>query len=224
MILLIQGKITMEEFSKLPLKYFARNVFRSDNDCFEFDNATVAENEIQLVEDLVEFLAKDINLIVDVDWKLKHTDGQNIRLGSFLRNFISIREFKSFEPTSLAYDILDFDNGCDDQWDDWGDGAPQYTDENESTKFCCGGLNEHETFLHDFFSILTPLFGFDQVENISLFDIPSMLANIDTTSQLTKHYPFLFTRCQNQDEIQLFSFDICVHEWDKYIDSKGILI
>ena len=145
------------------------------------------------------------------------SDKQDIRFGSFLTNFIPLKNFKSFVSTSKT-DCFQWDNGCDYDYD-----YDSYDPEPGPVTFGCGALDENEIFIHGLFSALSTLIGFDKTNNISLFDVPSILADIDHNADLTlrKLHPFLFTRCQREDETQLFDFYDCVEEWNLYLESKG---
>ena len=217
-----QGKITVEELSNLPLKYFSKEFIslsgfykdldkysqRNSSNAVENTNATdETKIQIKIVQELMDFLAKDFYMMSSVD-------GQNMRLGSFLAHFIHLKKFLSFEPTNLFYDEFFENSGC--EYDEY----EEYNYEFHEVKFCCNALDENELFLHEYFSSLSTLFGLSN--NISLFDVPSILANIDVTKNimLTKHQPFVYTRCQKEDELQFFPFVECVKEWDTYLLSK----
>ena len=218
-----QGKITEEELSNLPLKYFSKerislggfykdlDKYSQRNSSNDFETTNVTDEtkiQIKIVEELIHFLVKDFYMMSSVD-------GQNMRLGSFLAHFIHLKKFMSFEPTNLGYDDFFENSGC--EYDDYYGYDYEF-----EVKFCCNALDGDELFLHEYFSSLSTLFGFENSNNISLFDVPSILANIDVTKSpmLTKHQPFLYTRCQKEDELHFFHFYDCVKEWDTYLLSK----
>ena len=222
--------MTIEELSSLPVKYFAKYQPNLLRDFWKNSSHAVDTNDektrelIKVVDELITFLKKGTDdFVMTLRSQIYDKDGQNMRFGSFLANFIPLKNFKSFLNTDLQYEDF-WEEGCESDWYDYDD---EYEVSTESTKFCCKELDEHELFIHNYFSVLSTLIGFDESNNISLFDIPSILANIDATpiSALTSTpkllHPYLFTRCQKEDEIHFVGFHACVKEWNLYLGSNG---
>ena len=219
--LLNQG-ITIEALTSLPMNCFAKYWYGFNGDLpndlvkqfqknlthpvSNIDDET--QKLIKVVDSLITFLKLREYPIINIRAK---EDGQYMRFGSFVSNFIPLKKFNSFIFTNLAYDEFLWADGFD--YDEFG-----------PIRFSCGtALDENEFFIHDYFSSLSTSIGFDNSSKISLFDIPSILANIDdsTDTRLTKLHPFLYTRCQREDESQFVNYYDCVKEWNSYLESKG---
>ena len=210
----------MKYFAKYQLNLRSGNIakeFQKNLSHVESTNDDEIQKIIKVVDNLIEYLdggGHEYSLISVLN-AYTESDKQDIRFGSFLTNFIPLKNFKSFVSTTMT-DCFLWDKGCDYDYD-------YDTYEMGSVTFGCGALDDNEIFIHGLFSALSTLIGFDKTNNISLFDIPSILADIDHTAALTlrKLHPFLFTRCQREDETQLFDFYDCVEEWNSYLESKG---
>ena len=84
----------------------------------------------------------------------------------------------------------------------------------------CSKATSMDKRLHDYFQSLSRMMGFNDSVNVSIFDIPSMLANLDnfkTILQVIKE-SFTFTQCQQNN--QNFAFENCFFQWNQYVKGK----
>ena len=124
--------------------------------------------------------------------------------GTLLRNFIELSNFDSFKISSGLFDMY-FEKVM------FG-GMSNY----------CENLKENEMKLHNFFSKLSNLIGFEESESISLYDIPGILSDVKSLDELSigaLPKSFYFTRCKYGHD-KYDQVENCALLWKKYIDNK----
>ena len=79
-------------------------------------------------------------------------------------------------------------------------------------------MKVEEKSLHQLFHNISEIVGFDDLERVSLYDVPGILANVPSFDDLQKpNLPnsFYFTRCESKSTFG--STEGCANSWNEYL-------
>ena len=182
----------------------------------QFPTITVCNDKLHEIQDnwsflesILNFLDFDLNVEKDFQFlfkSIKDVDqtfemDSTYKLGSLLRNFVDLSNFDSFSQSKSWHDIR--------QWF-WSKPLDY-----------CQALKDNEKIIHEFFSNLSLAIGLDELQKISLYDIPGILSRIRVHSVLQNpklQSSFYFTRCQNKEDVK-FKQE-CADEWNSFLSKE----
>ena len=146
-----------EDLLDIAIQNFATRVISFyQNNAMEIKNAFEANYKTDNLQSCAPEICKDQKKAVRILLMLRWIR-QGVPFGSFLTQFIHSNKFKSFG--SCRHDLCDY-------WDDMS--------------IECNELDENEKKLHEYFTEISKLFGFNESEILSLYELPGMLTdNLD---------------------------------------------
>ena len=159
---------------------------------------------------------------VSAMWKLTYTLAKSpLKLGTFLKNTVHNHEFVSFDMKNKIQDVEKrFKLG-------------QYSD-------VCKTMVKKEKDLHEYLTALAKAVGFEESEQVSLYELPALLSQAASTDNWppVMNQLFLYTLCQKDYDapdsdysyytntgLTLDKFNLggsCIVEWNKYFGGKNV--
>ena len=129
--------------------------------------------------------------------------GNRQHFGHLLRNFVELLEFDSFnQHKNFFFDIyIDHVKIA---------GKSDY----------CEALKDEEKSIHQLFQNISKIVGFDDLERVSLYDVPGILANVPSLDELMNpNLPnsFYFSRCESKTNFSLA--EGCAKRWNEYLQN-----
>ena len=182
----------------------------------QFPTITVCNDKLHEIQDnwsfletILNFFDYDLNMEKDFQFlfrSIKDVDktfemNSTYKFGSLLRNFVDLSNFDSFSQSKSWHDIR--------QWF-WSKPLDY-----------CQALKDNEKIIHEFFSNISLAIGLDELQKISLYDIPGILSRIRVQYVLQNpklQSSFYFTRCQNKEDVK-FKQE-CADEWHFFLSKE----
>ena len=182
----------------------------------QFPTITVCNDKLHEVQDnwsfletILNFFDYDLNMEKDFQFlfrSIKDVDktfemNSTYKFGSLLRNFVDLSNFDSFSQSKSWHDT----------WQWFWSKPLDY----------CKALKENEKIIHEFFSNISLAIGLDELQKISLYDIPGILSRIRVQYVLQNpklQSSFYFTRCQNKEDVK-FKQE-CADEWNSFLSKE----
>ena len=125
--------------------------------------------------------------------------------GYLLRNFVELLQFDSFnQHKNFFFDIYI--------------GHVKIAGKSDY----CEALKDEEKSIHQLFKNISKIVGFDDLERISLYDIPGILAKVKVNSWDVLMMPnlpnsFYFSRCESKTNFSLA--EECAKRWIEYLQN-----